>query len=194
MTSKIRLTYLRKVLHQPVSYFDKNAPGSIATSLANDTNIIQVGLSEKLGIVFQACSMMLCSFIIAFSRNWKLTLACIPIVPWMITMTSIFGGLSAKAESEVKKILNEASGLAEESLSSILNITAMGAVDKIVSRYASHIKKAMRLSTPIGPLTACIYGNSKLPSNMAGAASDSVQCSSPRIAAMLSLSFTVSSS
>ncbi|PVH91703.1 multidrug resistance protein [Periconia macrospinosa] len=167
MTSKIRLRYLRKVLHQPISYFDKNAPGIIATSLANDTNVVQVGLSEKLGIVFQALSMMMCSFIIALTKNWKLTLACIPVVPWMIVLTGFFGGLSAKFEAKATTVLNQASGLAEEALSSILNVTAMGAAEKIVHRYSGHIRKAMRNWVPIGPLTACIYGNMFLSTNSA---------------------------
>ncbi|PVI03063.1 multidrug resistance protein [Periconia macrospinosa] len=167
MTSKIRVRYLRKVLHQPISYFDKNAPGTIATSLANDTNVVQVGLSEKLGIVFQALSMMMCSFIVALTKDWKLALACIPVVPWMIVLTGVFGGLSAKFEAKVTTVLNEASGLAEEALSSILDVTAMGAAEKIVHRYSGHIRKAMRSWVPIGPLTACIYGNMFLSINCA---------------------------
>lgn len=42
MTSRIRLHYLSTVLHQPISFFDKTSPGTIATSLANDSNVVQV--------------------------------------------------------------------------------------------------------------------------------------------------------
>lgn len=162
MTSKIRLRYLSTVLHQPISYFDKNAPGTIATSLANDTNVVQVGLSEKLGIVCQVLSMILSAFIIAFTKNWKLTLVTATIVPYMIITTGIFGGMSAKVEAKVNEILNHASGVAEEALSSILNVTAMGASEKIVRRFDAYLKDAMRHFKRIGPLQACIYGNSKL--------------------------------
>ncbi|KAF2187080.1 multidrug resistance protein [Zopfia rhizophila CBS 207.26] len=159
MAGKIRLRYLRTVLHQPISYFDKNAPGSIATSLANDTNVIQVGLSEKLGIVFQVISMVTSAFIISFTRNWKLTLVTATMVPYMIVSTGFFGGLSTNVETKVNEKLSNASGVAEEALSSILNITAMGAKEKIVQIFDVHLKEATRYFKRIGPLQAGIYGN-----------------------------------
>jgi ATP-binding cassette subfamily B (MDR/TAP) protein 1 len=79
----------------------------------------------------------------------------------MIVTTGIFGGWSAKNEAKVNDILNHASGVAEEALSSILNVTAMGASEKIVARFDVYVKKAMRLFKQIGPLQACLYGNSK---------------------------------
>jgi ATP-binding cassette subfamily B (MDR/TAP) protein 1 len=156
------LRYLRHVLHQPISYFDTNAPGTIATSLTNDTSVVQVGLAEKLAIVFQALTMMVCALIIGFTQNWKLMFATITPIPWVIVTTGYFGGLNAKVQSQVSTTLNLASGIAEEALSSAVNITAMGAADKIVRRYAEHITQGMRQWTPTGPIFAFIYGNSKL--------------------------------
>lgn len=161
MASKIRLMYLRTVLHQPISYFDKNAPGSIAVSLANDTNLVQVGLSEKLSIVCQVLSMILTAFVISFTRGWKLTLVVATIVPYMVVSTGFFGGLSTQAEGKVQETLSTAAGVAEEALSSILNITALGASEKIVGRFDVYLKDAMKSFRRIGPLQACIYGNSE---------------------------------
>ncbi|KAF2270424.1 multidrug resistance protein [Lojkania enalia] len=159
MASKIRLRYLRTVLHQPISYFDKNAPGSIAVSLANDTNAVQVGLSEKVGIVFQVMSMILSAFVISFTRGWRLTLVVATTVPYMVLSTGFFGGLSTKMEGKTTEILSTAAGVAEEALSSILNITAMGASEKIVRRFDVHLKEAMLFFRRLGPLQSCIYGN-----------------------------------
>lgn len=161
MTSRIRLRYLNTVLHQPISFFDKVAPGSISTSLANDTNVVQVGLSEKLGIICQVLAMILTSFIISFTKSWKLTLVIATVLPYMVLMTGFFGGWNAKEEAKVNEILNHASGVAEEALSSVLNVTALGASEKIVARFDVHLKQASRFFKRIGPLQACIYGNSK---------------------------------
>ncbi|KAF2463015.1 multidrug resistance protein [Lindgomyces ingoldianus] len=159
MTAKIRLRYLRTVLHQPISYFDKTAPGTIATSLANDTNIVQVGLAEKLGIICQVISMILSSFVIAFTKNWKLTLVTATIVPYMVMSTMIFGALSTQTESKGNEILDTAAGVAEEALSSILNITAMGASEKMVRRFDEYLRKSSTFLKRIGPYMAGIYGN-----------------------------------
>jgi len=163
MASKIRLRYLRTVLHQPISYFDKNAPGTIATSLANDTNVVQVGLSEKLGIVFQVMSMILSAFVISFVKGWKLTLVTATVVPYMVVSTGFFGGLSTKVEGKVNEMISKAAGVAEEALSSIFNLTAMGASEKIIQKFDVYLKDATKYFKRIGPLQACIYGNSKLP-------------------------------
>ncbi|ORY00236.1 multidrug resistance protein [Clohesyomyces aquaticus] len=165
MTARLRLRYLRTVLHQPISYFDRNAPGSIATSLANDTNIVQVALAEKLGIVCQVISMIVTSFVIAFIKNWKLTLVTATIVPYMVITTGFFGALSTQTEAKSNAILEEAAGVAEEALSSILNITAMGAQDKLVRRFDGYLGRASKYLKRMGPLMAGIYGNMFLSMN-----------------------------
>jgi ATP-binding cassette subfamily B (MDR/TAP) protein 1 len=159
MTSRIRLRYLRTVLHRPIAYFDTRSPGAISTSLATDTNIVQVGLAEKIGIVFQVASMILTSFIISFTRNWKLTLVTATVVPYMMVSTGFFGSLNAAAEGKLNQALSRASGVAEEALSSILNITALGAKTKILQRFDVHTKQAKHYSLRLGPLMALIYGN-----------------------------------
>lgn len=79
----------------------------------------------------------------------------------MVITTGYFGGLSAVTEAKVNEMLNHGYGVAEEALSSILNVTALGAADKIVDRFDVYFKDAMRLARKIGPLQACIYGNSE---------------------------------
>jgi ATP-binding cassette, subfamily B (MDR/TAP), member 1 len=74
MARRIRLWYLNKILHQPISYFDRRTPGSIAASLSTDTNIIEVGLADKVVSIFQACGMIITAFAIAFTKSWKMTL------------------------------------------------------------------------------------------------------------------------
>ncbi|OCK85136.1 ABC transporter [Lepidopterella palustris CBS 459.81] len=159
MTRNIRLQYLRTVLHQPVSYFDRNTPGSIAMSLSTDTNAIEVGLGEKVGTVFQAISMIITAFAIAFSRSWKLTLVVATIVPYMIFTTGFLGWLNTRIETKIKEILSKSSGIAEEALSSIINVTALGAQDKIVQKFRHNLDMAKPYASKIGPIQATIYGN-----------------------------------
>ena len=161
MTARIRLRYLKTVLRRPISYFDKRSPGAIASSLATDTNVVQVGLSEKIGIAFQVVGMMVTAFVIALTKQWKVTLVTATIIPYMLLTTGFFGGLNAKTEGQLNEVLTRAAGVAEEALSSILNITAMGAKDKILKRYDVYLKEAKRQSIKMGPLMAAIYGNSE---------------------------------
>ena len=156
---QVRLGYVETVMHQPISYFDCRSAASISTDLTSDVNQLELGLGEKSGVVFQATSMLLASFAIALSKNWKLSLACMTAVPWAFMVVTPLAGIDTKIEAKLKAIYSEASTLVEEALGSIANITALGAADKIVAHFEIYVKKAMRSSWIRGLIWATIVGN-----------------------------------
>ncbi len=83
---RIRLEYLDNVLHQPISYFDRHTPGAIAASLSTDTNVIEVGLGEKVAGLFEASGMIITAFGIAFSKSWKMTLVIATMIPYSMQL------------------------------------------------------------------------------------------------------------
>lgn len=159
MARRIRLRYLEKVLRQPISYFDHHTPGSIAASLSTDTNIIEVGLADKVVSIFQACGMVLVAFVIAFTKSWKMTLVVGTVIPYVLLVTMALGSLVSMFEKKLRDVYSKASSVAEEALSSILNVTALGAKDKIVERFKRILTVAGRYAIRKGPVEASIYGN-----------------------------------
>jgi ATP-binding cassette, subfamily B (MDR/TAP), member 1 len=71
----------------------------------------------------------------------------------------ILGSLDSKMEKKMREVYSEASSVAEEALASILNVTALGAKDKIVQRFRRTLTAAGRYSIRRGPIEASIYGN-----------------------------------
>ncbi|KIW90765.1 uncharacterized protein Z519_08548 [Cladophialophora bantiana CBS 173.52] len=159
ITRRIRLRYLQVILHQPISYFDHHTAGSIASSLSTDTNLIEVGLAEKVAIAFQSISMLVTAFVIAFVKSWRLTLVTASIVPYMILTTGLLALVDAKFETKMRTIYLKASGMVEEWLSSVLTVTALGAADKITMQYKQVIEKTKAFGIKRGPVEASIYGN-----------------------------------
>jgi len=153
------MQYLEKVLHQPIPYFDRHTPGSIAASLSTDTNIIQVGLADKVVSLFQACGMVITAFVIAFTRSWKMTLVVGTTLPYVLLVTMTLGSLDSMYEKKQREVYSRASSIAEEALSSIDNVTALGAKDKIVERFKRVLTLAGRYAIRKGPIEASIYGN-----------------------------------
>jgi ATP-binding cassette subfamily B (MDR/TAP) protein 1 len=147
------------MLHQSVSYFDRHPPGSIATSLSTDTNVIEVGLADKVASVCQGCGMIIGAFGIGFAKSWRLTLVIGTTLIWMIGVTMVLGATDSKLQSKQRAIYSQASMIAEEALSSILSITALGAKDRIIERFKRPLAKACRIQLRIGPVQASIYGN-----------------------------------
>jgi ATP-binding cassette, subfamily B (MDR/TAP), member 1 len=151
--------YLKKVIHQPISYFDKNTPGSIAASLSTDTNIIEVGLADKVCTVLQGAGMLVGAFAIAFTKSWKMTLVVGTSIPYVFIVTMILGSIDSFFETKQREKNTEASIIAEEALSSVSTIIALGAKEKIVDNFNIPLTAASRLALKIGPVQASLYGN-----------------------------------
>ena len=81
MTRGLRLAYVRAILRQEIAYFDSCTPGSVATRISTNANLIQTGLGEKVGIATQGLAMLTSAFVVAFSQQWKLTLVTATTLP-----------------------------------------------------------------------------------------------------------------
>lgn len=104
--------------------------------------------------------MIITSFAVAFTKSWKLTLVTGTVFPYMLITSGAFAAVNTNVEAKVSHFLSQASGIAEEALSSILNITAMGAADKMVTRFDALLTKAYPYMIRIGPIQAGMFGNS----------------------------------
>ncbi|CCF43369.1 hypothetical protein CH063_03058, partial [Colletotrichum higginsianum] len=59
---------------QNIGFFDKLGAGEVTTRITADTNLIQDGISEKVGLTLAALATFISAFIIGFVHYWKLTL------------------------------------------------------------------------------------------------------------------------
>ena len=146
-TQKIREYYLESILRQNIGYFDKLGAGEVTTRITADTNLIQDGISEKVGLTLTALATFVTAFIIAYVKYWKLALICSStIVALVLTM----GGGSQFIIKYSKKSLDSygAGGtVAEEVISSIRNATAFGTQDKLAKQYEVHLDEAEKWGT-----------------------------------------------
>jgi ATP-binding cassette subfamily B (MDR/TAP) protein 1 len=121
--------------------------------------MIEVGLADKVAPVCQGCGMIIGAFGIGFAKSWRLTLVISTTLIWMIGGTMVLGTADSKLQTKQRAIYSQASTIAEEALSSILSITALGAKDRIIERFKRPLVKATRMELRIGPIQASIYGN-----------------------------------
>lgn len=156
-TRTIRLTYIRSLLRQDISYFDTCTPGSVATSISNNADMIQTGLGEKVGVACQSLAMLVSAFIIAFTQGWKLTLVTATTLPAAVLGTGITVALDARQEAKIMAIYAKAAGLVEEALSSIRNVTALGANSKLQKKYDVHLDQAKAFGVKKGPILGVQY-------------------------------------
>ncbi|KAE8144759.1 P-loop containing nucleoside triphosphate hydrolase protein [Aspergillus avenaceus] len=142
ISQKIREHYLEAILRQNMAYFDKLGAGEVTTRITADTNLIQDGISEKVGLTLTAIATFFTAFIVAYVKYWKLALICSSTI---VALVLVMGGGSRFIVKYSKRSLDSygAGGtVAEEVISSIRNATAFGTQDKLAKQYETHLAEA----------------------------------------------------
>ncbi|KFY76832.1 hypothetical protein V499_03610 [Pseudogymnoascus sp. VKM F-103] len=167
MSGKIRERYLEACMRQNVGFFDKLGAGEITTRITADTNLVQDGMSEKVGLTLAAVATFVTAFVIGFIKYWKLTLILSSTV---FAIVFLMGGLSRFIVKYNKKSLESyalGGTIAEEVISSIRNATAFGTQDKLARQYDLHLAEAEKwgykvkviLGFMIGGMMGIVYLN-----------------------------------
>ncbi|TQN63825.1 Leptomycin B resistance protein pmd1, partial [Colletotrichum shisoi] len=158
LTRSIRISYLRSALSQEISFFDQDKAGSISMQATSSGKLIQSGIAEKLGLVFQNVSTFVAAFIIAFVNQWKLALITSCILPALLL---IIGGPSvpdAMLDAKILPIYATAGKYAESILSSVRAVKAFGLESRILDKYASCLHDARVLGNKKSPLYGVLFG------------------------------------
>ncbi|KAJ5501929.1 ABC transporter integral membrane type 1 [Penicillium fimorum] len=162
VTQKIREHYLEAILRQNIAYFDKLGAGEVTTRITADTNLIQDGVSEKVGLTLTAVSTFVTAFVIAYIKYAPLAGIC---TSTMVALVLIMGG-GSRLIIKFGKLSLESAGaggtVAEEVISSIRNATAFGTQDKLAKQYESHLLHAerwgMRLQMSLAVMVGVMFG------------------------------------
>lgn len=158
ISGKIRSHYLEACMRQNIGFFDKLGSGEITTRITADTNLVQDGISEKVGLTLSAVATFVTAFIIGFIKSWKLTLILSSTV---VAITVIMGGGSTFIIKFSKQSLESyalGGTIAEEVISSIRNATAFGTQDKLARQYDEHLAKAEKYGYKLKFVLACMVG------------------------------------
>lgn len=142
-----------------MAYFDTYTPGSVATRISNNANLIQTGMSEKVGTCCQGVAMLISAFVVAFTQSWRLTLPVATSIPTAVTLVGITVALDAKLEAKILDIYSKAGGLVEETLGSIRVVVAFGAGDRLSKKYDNHLEAAKGFGVKKGPVLGVQYSS-----------------------------------
>ncbi|KAK3331292.1 P-loop containing nucleoside triphosphate hydrolase protein [Apodospora peruviana] len=143
VTKALRAQLLKQTLRQEIAFFDLAEAGSIAGHVITNANLVNQGISEKLGLAIQAMSTFVAGFVVAFAVQWKLTLIILGTVPAIIIVTCICMVIDTKQENQIMSIYSRGGRLAEEFFSSIRTVHAFWAYPKMSRKYAAILDEAV---------------------------------------------------
>ncbi|KAF2719584.1 ABC multidrug transporter Mdr1 [Polychaeton citri CBS 116435] len=161
ISGKIREHYLKAILSQNIGYFDKLGAGEITTRITSDTNLVQDGISEKIGLTLTALATFIAAYIIGYIKYWKLTLILTSTIVAIFLTMGMLGQLIVKWNKQSLAEYAEGGTIAEEVLSSIRNATAFGTQDKLAREYDKHLvlaeKFGFRMKAIQGSMIGVLY-------------------------------------
>ncbi|KAK2053089.1 hypothetical protein LY76DRAFT_650106 [Colletotrichum caudatum] len=152
ITRAFRIDFIRSMVSQDITFIDSCAPGTSASTISNSADMVENGSTEKVGNLIQNMSMFVAAFVVAFTREWKLTLVTATTLPVLFIGFKITFGLNAKIKAKIQEIHNTASGLVEEALGSARIIIAFNASANISRKYDDYLAKAQKLGFRKGPI------------------------------------------
>ncbi|KAL2688962.1 hypothetical protein Neosp_003012 [[Neocosmospora] mangrovei] len=139
LTRTIRQQYFRALLRQNMAFFDNVGPGMLSSRISLDCQNIQEGVSEKVAFVITALATLVSAYVIGFIKYWKLTLVASSILVGIIVTSTVCTRFIIKYQGKSMANYSISGGLAEEVISSIRTVKALGVRDVFSSRFESHL-------------------------------------------------------
>lgn len=159
ITQKIRQEYLKAILRQNVAFFDNIGAGEITTRITADTNLIQDGISQKVGLTLTAIATFITAFIIAYLKYWKLALICTSTIVCLLLVMSGGSNFIIRLSKQSLQSLAIGSTIAEEVISSIRTATAFGTHDRLAQQYETHLRTAEKYGIKMQIVQAGMIGS-----------------------------------
>ncbi|KAK4164700.1 ABC transporter [Cladorrhinum sp. PSN259] len=158
LSSAIRLHYLQSLFGQTIHVLDSLPSGAAASTITATANVLQLGISEKLGVFLEFNSTIIAAVAVAFSHNWELTLVTSSVLLFILCVLSILLPFILKGHGRMTKAEAKANSVASETFGGIRMITACGAEERITQKYATWVQEAKRHGQFTAPLIALQFG------------------------------------
>lgn len=111
------------------------------------TDLVQLGISEKVAMVVMYLSAFATGYILAFIRSWRLSLALSAILPCIIIAGTFMNKYMSKYTQRSLQHVAEGGSQAEEVISTVRTAQAFGTQSTLANIYDTHVdlsKKADR--------------------------------------------------
>ncbi|WMV55923.1 hypothetical protein MTR67_049308 [Solanum verrucosum] len=143
--ARLRVLYLKSVLRQEVSFFDKEVnTGEVIGKMSGDIFIIQDAMGDKVGKMIRCITMFIGAFSIAFAKGWLLALVMVsPVVPLIIVVGVMFLLMSRQA-SQSHKAYSKAANVVEQTLGSIRTVASFTGEKQAFEEYNQSLQKAYK--------------------------------------------------
>lgn len=167
IVAKLRSDLFSHLLHQDISFFDRQQIGKLLSRLSADTEAIQHTLSHELGLLMRYFFTVLGGIALLLFTSVQLTILLLIVVPPTAWLTGVSGNFIRKFSADTQSALATASGLAEESLSSARIIRSYVRESYESANYARAVSEGLAYIKKRVALVALLEGVVNLVASLA---------------------------
>ncbi|KAF4636377.1 hypothetical protein G7Y89_g1707 [Cudoniella acicularis] len=153
MSAKIRHAYLQALFALPIAVIDTLPSGQASNTITTTANVLQIGISEKLGNFIQFSALLVTAVIVAFTSQALLTVVTASILVFIGLVYGTVIPITLKMTKEVEHADEKAASIAGEVLGSVRMIIACGAELRIAKKYSGWIEESRKRGLKMGPIT-----------------------------------------
>lgn len=142
----IRNKAFEKLIHSPISFFDKSKVGELSSRIATDINLLQELLMTTLAeFLRQWLTVIIATTVIAYTSP-KLAIIMLSIVPIVVILTIIFGKAIQRLSKKAQDAAAESNSILGEVLMGIKNVKAFANESYEILRYGKYNEHIKSLS------------------------------------------------
>ncbi|KAK9934149.1 hypothetical protein M0R45_021303 [Rubus argutus] len=143
--ARIRCLYLKTILRQDVSFFDKETnTGEIIGRMSGDTVLIQDAMGEKVGNFIQLVATFFGGFVIAFIKGWLLTLVMLSSIPALVFSGAVRSLIISKLASRGQAAYSVGATVVEQTIGSIRTVASFTWEKQAITKYNNSLNKAYK--------------------------------------------------
>jgi len=161
MVLQLRRGFFDQLLQKDVGWYDTHSGAEMATRLTNDTYDFRQATGEKLAQLLVGISMFPAGFVVAFTVDWRLTLAMLVTLPILAGGMAVTIKMMSKSSSEEQERYSKAGGVAETTISSVRTVAAFDGFARELQKYNSQLQSAERFGIESGMWNAFAMGISQ---------------------------------
>ncbi|MFD1552318.1 ABC transporter ATP-binding protein [Putridiphycobacter roseus] len=148
----IKTTTVKKLLHLPIDFFNRNKVGELTSRIATDINLLQETLNTTIAEFFRQFITIILGVGFILFASWQLALWMLAVVPFVAIVAVLFGRKVKQLSKKAQDASAKSNAILEETLMGIYNVKSFTNENYEYNRYEEKVNKVAKLSMKNGRL------------------------------------------
>ena len=132
-----------------IRFYSDRRVGELISRISSDVTVVRTVLTGNVSMFLQQALTLVGAVAIMFWLNWRLTLFIIVLMPIIVAIAFVLGGIMRRTSTRVQDEIAGATVVAEEVFQNIREVKSFAREDYEIDRYNSAIATAFRAAVKL---------------------------------------------